>query len=103
MGLSCAHARAGIYPPDCISEFNLYSPDLELLDTFEYQFPGCACYDTPTRGVMDAWGNLYLLQFFDDTEYGGKSSIGVVKIGDNPIPEPTTLALFTLGLVGVGI
>ena len=93
----------GIYPPDCVSEFNLYSPDLELLATFEYKFAGCASYDTPTRGVMDTWGNLYLLQFFDDTEYGGKSSIGVVKIGDNPIPEPTTLALFTLGLVGVGI
>ncbi len=93
----------GIYPPDCISEFNLYSADLELLDTFEYQFSGCASYDTPTRGVMDAWGNLYLLQFFDDTEYAGNCSVGVIKIGDNPIPEPTTLVLFALGLVGVGI
>jgi len=93
----------GIYSPDCISEFNLYSPDLELLDTFEYQFSGCASYDTPTRGVMDLWSNLYFLPFFDDSEYGGNSSIGVVKIGDNPIPEPTTLVLFGLSLVAASI
>ncbi len=90
----------GIYPPDCISEFNLYSPDLTLLASFEYQFPGCASYDTPTRGTLDPWGNLYLLQYFDDDEYNANSSIGVIKIGDKAIPEPATLALFALGLVG---
>ncbi len=93
----------GITYPDCISEFNLYSPQLELLDSFEYQFPGCTSYETPTRGTRDPWGNLYLLQFFDDSEYGGNSSIGLVKIGDAPIPEPTTVALFALGLAGLAV
>lgn len=87
----------GIYAPDCISEFNLYSPDLELIASFEYQFPGCSSWDTQTRGALDPWGNAYLLQVFHDDEYG-YNSIGIIKI---PIPEPSTWVLVVLGLAGL--